>query len=170
MTGAARPRISRAAAANLALSMLIRAMTVEDCNALAALREDPHLALDPRVELDNPLTRAWVATAAADAPPLGYALGWWVIDELQLLALAVLPEARRRGVGRRLLEHVLETSCASGGQRVILEVARGNAPARELYEGAGFRVFNVRPRYYRASGDDALEMERPCNPAAAPRY
>jgi ribosomal-protein-alanine acetyltransferase len=142
--------------------MMSRAMTVEDCDALAVLREDPHL-LDPRVELDNPLTRAWVATAAAGEPPLGYALGWWVIDELQLLALAVLPEARRRGVGRRLLAHLLEAARASGGQRVTLEVARSNTPARQLYEGAGFRVFNVRARYYRATGDDALEMERACN-------
>ena len=167
MTSAAGPRIPRAVAATLALSMLIRAMTVEDCDALVALREEPHL-LDPRVELANPLTRAWVATAAADAPPLGYALGWWVIDELQLLALAVLPEARRRGVGRRLLEHLLEEARASGGQRVILEVARTNTAARHLYEAAGFRVFNVRARYYRATGEDALEMERPCNAGAPP--
>ena len=168
MTGAAGPRIPRAAATNLATVMLIRAMTVEDCDALAALREDPHLTFDPRVELENPLTRAWVATARAGTPPLGYALGWWVIDELQLLALAILPEARRRGVGRRLLEHVLESTRASGGQRVILEVARGNTPARQLYEGAGFRVFNVRARYYPATGDDALEMERSLCAGAAP--
>ena len=135
-------------------------MTVEDCDALESLRAEPTLNVDPRVELAGHLTRAWVASAGANAPPLGYALGWWVVDELQLLALGVLPEARRRGVGRRLLEHLLEAVRAAGGRRVILEVGRGNGAARQLYESAGFRVFNVRPRYYRATGDDALEMER----------
>jgi ribosomal-protein-alanine N-acetyltransferase len=141
--------------------MLIRAMLPEDCEALAALRQDPALGIDPAHELAGHLTRAWVACASTStaSAPLGYALGWWVVDELQLLGLGVLPTARRSGVARRLLAHVLDTSRASGGRRVLLEVARGNAAAVALYEGAGFRVFNVRPRYYPASGDDALEME-----------
>ena len=139
--------------------MLIREMTLEDCEALAALGDDPGLGLDPRVELGGRLTRAWVACPAPEASPLGYALGWWVIDELQLLALGVLPAARRGGVGRRLLEHVRTATLAAGGRRVLLEVARSNTPARQLYESAGFSVFHVRPRYYPKTGDDALEME-----------
>ena len=143
--------------------MLIRDMTLEDCDALEPLREDPALGLDPRGELGGRLTRAWVACVGPSpvgSAPVGYALGWWVVDELQLLALGVLPGARRTGVGKRLLEHVLGATFAAGGRRVLLEVARGNVPARTLYERAGFRVFNVRAGYYRASGDDALEMER----------
>jgi ribosomal-protein-alanine N-acetyltransferase len=42
---------------------------------------------------------------------------------------------------------------------VTLEVARSNSAARALYESCGFATFNVRRGYYRASGDDALEME-----------
>jgi ribosomal protein S18 acetylase RimI-like enzyme len=142
-----------------ALSMLIREMTLEDCEPLAALRDDPGLGIDPRVELGGRLTRAWVACPAPEEPPIGYALGWWVIDELQLLALGVLPTARRAGVGRRLLEHVRAATLAAGGRRILLEVAQGNTPARQLYESAGFSVFHVRPRYYPITGDDALEME-----------
>jgi ribosomal protein S18 acetylase RimI-like enzyme len=139
--------------------MLIREMTLEDCEALAALGDDPELGIDPRVELGGRLTRAWVACPAPEESPLGYALGWWVIDELQLLALGVLPAARRAGVGRRLLEHVRTATLAAGGRRVLLEVARSNTPARQLYESAGFSVFHVRPGYYPKTGDDALEME-----------
>jgi ribosomal protein S18 acetylase RimI-like enzyme len=138
--------------------VLIREMIPEDCEALDALRLDPALGIDPRHELGGHLTRAWVASTTRASPPLGYALGWWVIDELQLLGLGVLPAARRAGVGRRLLEHVLATTRTQGGHRVLLEVARGNAAAVALYEGLGFRVVNVRPRYY-PSGEDALEME-----------
>jgi ribosomal-protein-alanine N-acetyltransferase len=138
----------------------IREMRPDDCDALEALRSEPGLTIDPRVELAGHLTRAWVASDGPDGPPLGYALGWWVIDELELLALGVLPAARRRGVGRSLLEHVLAAARASGGRRVLLEVARGNSAARRLYEGAGFGVLDVRRGYYRATGDDALVMER----------
>jgi ribosomal-protein-alanine N-acetyltransferase len=53
---------------------------------------------------------------------------------------------------------VLATTRTQGGHRVLLEVARGNAAAVALYESLGFRVVNVRPRYY-PSGEDALEME-----------
>jgi ribosomal-protein-alanine acetyltransferase len=140
--------------------MPIREMRPDDCDALDPLRAEPGLTIDPRVELSGHLTRAWVACDGPGGPPLGYALGWWVIDELELLALGVLPAARRRGVGRRLLEHVLALSRASGGRRVLLEVARSNTGARRLYESAGFRLLDVRPGYYHATGDDALVMER----------
>lgn len=140
--------------------MSIREMRPDDCDALDALRAEPGLTIDPRVELSGHLTRAWVACDAPGGPLLGYALGWWVIDELELLAVGVLPEARRRGVGRRLLEHVLATTRANGGRRVLLEVARSNTAARRLYESAGFALLDVRRGYYGATGDDALVMER----------
>jgi ribosomal protein S18 acetylase RimI-like enzyme len=90
---------------------------------------------------------------------LGYALGWWVIDEFQLLALGTLPSERRRGAARALLAHIVATSGAAGGRRVSLEVGRNNTAAVRLYESAGFRVFNIRRAYYRKSQEDALEME-----------
>jgi [ribosomal protein S18]-alanine N-acetyltransferase len=138
--------------------MLIREMTQEDCEALRALRDDPHLGIDPSAELPGRLTRAWVACGDA-GKVLGYALGWWVVDELQLLAIGVLPEARGLGLGRALLEQLVSHTHFAGGSRVILEVASSNTAARRLYERAGFSVFNVRRGYY-PGGDDALEMER----------
>lgn len=156
-----RPRIvcgERADSHGAAADMLIREMTAGDCEALSALGDEPWLGIDPIVELEGRLTRAWVVCGDA-GEALGYALGWWVVDELQLLAIAVLPEARGRGYGRALLERVLTHTSASGGRRVILEVASSNGPARRLYESAGFVTFNVRRAYYRG-GDDALEMER----------
>lgn len=133
-------------------------MTLEDCAALSALREDAALSIDPEVELAGPLTRAWVVGADDAGPALGYALGWWVVDELQVLGIGVLPAARGRGLGRHLLEFLLSHTRAAGGRRVILEVASHNTAARRLYESAGFRLFNLRRRYY-PDGDDALEME-----------
>jgi ribosomal-protein-alanine N-acetyltransferase len=134
-------------------------MTEEDCAPLVGLFTEVPGNLDPRQELPRDLTRSWVACDSASGRVLGYALAWWIIDELQLLALATLPESRQRGVGRRLLAEVVAWAGAAGGQRVTLEVARNNGAARALYESAGFTCFHVRQGYYQQSGEDALELE-----------
>ena len=138
--------------------LLVRPLTVLDCAALEALFPDVPGNLDPREELGRELTRGWVACEVASGLPLGFALAWWVVDEMELLALATLPEARRQGVARRLLAELVAAARAAGGRRVTLEVARSNAAARTLYESAGFVEFNVRKGYYRASGEDAIEL------------
>jgi len=146
--------------ASMPPALTIREMAVADCAALGELRTELALDVAPESELGGHLTRAWVACAGPGQNPLGYLLGWWIVDELQVLALGVLASARRQGVGRALLEHAIAATRGAGGRRVTLEVGHANLPARRLYENAGFTVFNVRPRYYRATGEDALEMER----------
>lgn len=138
--------------------VLVRSLTLADCDALEPLAAELG-SVDPRQELQRDLTRAWVAQDPTSPVALGYALGWWVVDELQLLAIGTLPVARRRGVARALLQHMIQAATEAGGRRISLEVARNNVAAVQLYESAGFRVFNVRRNYYRKTGEDALEME-----------
>jgi [ribosomal protein S18]-alanine N-acetyltransferase len=140
-------------------SLCVRPITLLDCAELDSVFNEVPGNLDPRTELGRELTRSWVAYDTSSDRPLGYALAWWVVDELQLLGLATLPAARRQGVARRLLSELVADARAAGARRVTLEVARGNAPARALYASLGFSEFNVRKAYYRASGDDALELE-----------
>jgi len=140
-------------------SVRVRPLTLLDCAQLEPLSSEAPGGLDLRAELGRELTRSWVACDAASDRPLGYALAWWVVDELQLLGLATVPAARRRGVARRLLSELVTAARAAGARRVTLEVARGNTAARALYASAGFVEFNVRKAYYRATGDDALELE-----------
>jgi ribosomal-protein-alanine N-acetyltransferase len=135
----------------------LRPLTVADCDVLERVFSELPGTLDPRAELGRELTRSWVA--CDESGPLGFALAWWVVDELELLAIATLPEARRRGIARRLLDELCARARSAGAPPVTLEVARGNSAGRALYETAGFATFNVRRGYYRVSGDDALEME-----------
>lgn len=134
-------------------------MTLEDCAVLEPLVAEIPGGIDPAHELGRELTRAWVISEDETSRPLGFALGWWMLDELEIVALGVAPGARRRGLARVLLAHVLAEARAAGARRVLLEVAASNTAARRLYESAGFGVFNVRRGYYRKSGDDALELE-----------
>lgn len=92
-------------------------------------------------------------------PEEGFIIARVAADEAEILTLAVAPEARRRGVARRLLQAASRQAAGRGAARLFLEVAVGNAAARGLYEGAGFTVAGLRPRYY-ADGGDALVLSR----------
>lgn len=89
----------------------------------------------------------------------GFILIRTVVDEAEILTLAVRPSARRQGLGARLVRAAARHAAASGATRMFLEVAEDNAPARALYGALGFDAAGRRPRYYpRAEGPavDAL--------------
>ena len=79
-------------------------------------------------------------------------------DELEILNLAVAPEWRGRGCGRRLLRLVLRMAAKMGIGQAVLEVRSGNAPALALYKGQGFTQLGRRRGYYHESGEDALVL------------
>jgi ribosomal protein S18 acetylase RimI-like enzyme len=89
-----------------------------------------------------------------------------VLDEAEVIALVVRPEARRRGVARALLRAFLGT--LEPEVRVFLEVADGNAAAHGLYASEGFEESHRRVAYYR-DGTDALVLVRASAPAAEGR-
>jgi ribosomal-protein-alanine N-acetyltransferase len=91
--------------------------------------------------------------------PQGLLLGRAVAGEAELLTLAVAPEARRHGLGRRLVQDFLTESQRRGAESAFLEVAASNRAARALYLAAGFAEAGKRRGYYHApdgSRDDAL--------------
>jgi [ribosomal protein S18]-alanine N-acetyltransferase len=98
---------------------------------------------------------------------LGYVCRWLVGDEVHILNLAVHPERRRTGVGRILVERVLEEAQAHGAQVITLEVRRGNEAAIALYASFGFSETGVRRNYY-ARGEDAIIMTRSLSRTALP--
>lgn len=95
------------------------------------------------------LPGASAALALASAP-VGFALALPAGEAMDILAIGVLPEMRRRGIGRRLLDHCAERARAAGALRLMLEAAEDNAAALAFYRSAGFRAAARRPGYYRA--------------------
>ena len=85
-----------------------------------------------------------------------YCACWMVFDELHINSLAVEEALRRRGIARRLLQHVLADARRSGAKSATLEVRQSNHAARRLYEGLGFHVEGVRRDYYQDPREDAL--------------
>ncbi len=88
----------------------------------------------------------------------GYGGFWLVMDEAHISNIAIHPEYRRRGLGKRLLVHLLEEAVARGASAATLEVRESNLAARKMYEGFGFRVVAVRKHYYSDENEDALVM------------
>lgn len=105
-------------------------------------------------QLEKP--ESFCAVAVDEERVVGYIAYEIILDEGSLAELAVLPEYRRRGIGRRLVELML-TSC-DGVRTVCLEVRASNTPAIRLYEAMGFERIFVRRDYYDAPKEDALIM------------
>ena len=113
----------------------------------------------------SPLTRVFVV--AVDGAAVAYCSAAVLPGELHIQNVAVLPEFRRRGLARRLLEAVLDRAAGEGAVEATLEVRRSNQPALALYEGLGFRTAAVRVDYYRDPVEDALILWRRAHPAEA---
>lgn len=95
--------------------------------------------------------------------PNGFAMGRVVVDEAELLTVAVIPEAQGQGTGAKLLQGFERTAAQMGATRAFLEVAEDNAAARALYRNAGWLTYGQRPAYYtRPDGStcDATLMEK----------
>lgn len=80
---------------------------------------------------------------------LGFIISRKVLDEAEVLTVAVAAEHRRRGVAAALLEDHLSTLAMEGVRRLFLEVDEGNSAARALYGRFGFVEKGRREGYYR---------------------
>lgn len=92
-----------------------------------------------------------------------FLLGRAVAGEAELLTLAVAPESRRLGLGRKLLARFLYQARLRGAETAFLEVAADNTAARALYATSGFTESGRRKNYYATptgSRLDAVLMHR----------
>lgn len=105
----------------------------------------------------------WAERLDEDGSCLGFALVRRIFDEAELMLVAVAPEARGRGLGRRLLDAALSGARLRGAGTLFLEVRDGNIAAASLYHSAGFVEVGRRRDYYTGtSGErfDAVTMRR----------
>ncbi|HUS84333.1 MAG TPA: ribosomal protein S18-alanine N-acetyltransferase [Anaerolineales bacterium] len=114
-----------------------------------------------RLELtENSAAHLYVAELEGqhEQPVVGYVGFWFIVDEAHISTLAVHPDFRGMGIGRRLLEEALVEALLLGADLVTLEVRASNQRPIDLYKNFGFRVKAVKPRYYRDNHEDALLM------------
>lgn len=89
----------------------------------------------------------------------GYAVFWAVVDQGELGNVAVAETQRGQGIGRLLIEAVLERAAKRNVREVFLEVRKSNESAQHLYEDFGFTQVGRRKNYYLQPVEDALVMK-----------
>lgn len=105
---------------------------------------------------------AWVMRV--DGKLVAQAVSLGILDEAHLLILSVHPSAQRQGMGRLMLEHVLDHARTSGASQLFLEVRQSNQIARALYDSSGFLEIGRRKGYYPGENglrEDAIVMRCP---------
>ncbi|MGF1595153.1 MAG: GNAT family N-acetyltransferase [Kiloniellaceae bacterium] len=95
--------------------------------------------------------------ALAGEAPAGFLLAQVLFEDAEILSLGVLPEHRRAGHGRRLLQAAMAEAARRGARRLRLEVAENNRGALGLYTGLGFAPAGRRRNYYRMADGTVVD-------------
>ncbi len=90
---------------------------------------------------------------------LGIIGGYFRGDRAHVTILLIDPQYQRQGLGRMLMQEMIEIARQQGRQRMTLEVAVDNVPALHLYHELGFKEGHIRRNYYTNEHKDAMDME-----------
>ena len=109
-------------------------------------------------ELDNELA-LWIVAEDEDKV-LGYVGSQTVMDETDMMNVAVHPDCRGQGIATGLIVGLIGALQRRGSRSLTLEVRASNAPAISLYEKLGFLQVGLRKNYYRNPKEDALILRK----------
>ena len=109
-------------------------------------------------ELENELA-LWLVAMEGNTVA-GYVGSQTVMEETDMMNVAVHPAYRRRGIAEKLVCALVEELKAAGSRCLTLEVRSSNASAIALYEKLGFVQTGLRKNYYRNPREDALILRK----------
>ena len=119
---------------------------------------DPWSEKSVASELTNPLSY-WLVAVEGETVA-GYVGSQTVIDETDMMNIAVHPDYRRQGIAEALVEDLVAALREKGSHCLTLEVRESNAPAIHLYEKMGFAQIGLRKNYYRNPRENALILRK----------
>lgn len=119
---------------------------------------DPWSVRSITSELNNPLSLWFVAMNGEEV--VGYVGSQSVLDEADMMNLAVSGLYRRQKIGEQLVELLIENLKKRAVKSLSLEVRISNEPAIRLYEKMGFVQVGRRPKYYTNPREDALILRK----------
>lgn len=140
----------------------MRAMTLSDMDSVLDIEQAVQAYPWTRGNFADALSSAYFCCVdeAESGEIRGYAILMPVVDEAELLNIGVAAEQQRKGLGRAMLNGMLDMARSREMRRVFLEVRTSNTPAIALYRSAGFAEIGVRRGYYRNvnGSEDAIIM------------
>lgn len=85
-------------------------------------------------------------------------IAWRILgEEAEILTLYILPQYRRQGLGKRLIELLVKKCQVMGVRSIFLEVPAGNHPAIQLYSSHHFTPTGTRRNYYKVARETAID-------------
>lgn len=148
--------------------LLIRRMMLADVDQVAAIERATFSAPWSKASFAREMTTNKVArylVAVMDDTVVGFAGMHVILDEGHITNIAVTSALRGQGIGRKLMDALMQYASNLGAAYLTLEVRTSNEVAIALYQAHGFVAVNRRKRYY-DNGEDALLMVSQRLPAA----
>ena len=137
---------------------IVRPMTKADLPVVAEMERvcfrSPWTEGMLRSELKNRLAHYHVLDL--DGELVAYAGMWILFEEAHITNVAVMPQHRRKGYGRRIMLESMRAAVERNATQMTLEVRESNYGAQELYAGLGFVYAGRRKKYYSDTNEDAL--------------
>lgn len=96
--------------------------------------------------------------AFCDDELCGIGSAYFVLDECQIMNIAVSQNYRKNGIGKGIINEIIKKSLEKGCNYITLEVAEDNLPAIALYEKCGFIAVGGRKNFYGSTS--AIIMEK----------
>jgi ribosomal-protein-alanine N-acetyltransferase len=159
---------------------LVRRLNLDDCQAVADLETQLFAGRFTPQSLRDMLNKPvfYGAVLPAVGQPAGQAAGSVAVihayclstitaDCADIIAIGTHSDWQRRGFGRIMLEHLIGVTEQQHVEKILLEVAADNIPARQLYDSCGFVEIGCRKNYYKRGETrrDAVIMARLRGPA-----
>ena len=138
---------------------MIRPMTMQDVDDVLAIEQSVQAYPWTRGNFTDALNSGYLCYVdQGEGELVGFAILMPGVDEAELLNIGVAACHQRKGLGRQLLEAMLDTAEQRRLFRVFLEVRASNAAAIAMYRSTGFAEVGVRRGYYGHGSEDALVM------------
>lgn len=132
-----------------------------DINTLICLSKSIPLAWNKKMWQNeiNSSSSYYLTAKNRDGKLLGFCGMNYILDEGHIVALSIDNKFRRRKIGTMLTLDILKRAGKLRLKKVLLEVAQNNLAAENLYIKLGFKIINIRKKYY-PNGENAMVMEK----------
>lgn len=94
-----------------------------------------------------------------DGKIVGYCSAMFLLEEIEIINIAILSEFRSLGMGKALIRWLIDYALCLGLKKITLEVRKSNIIAQQMYLSCGFKTINTRKKYYKDNNEDALIMQ-----------
>lgn len=143
------------------MNLKIRKMTAVDIGAVWAIEVKVFTDAWSKESFDASLKNenAVMLVAIDDTEQIvGYCCLYSVLDEGEIVNVAVHPQTQRQGVGEKLMQSLLNEARIRGTAHFYLEVRESNIAAQQLYKKYGFGIIGIRKNFYEKPVENALVM------------